>query len=91
MDQLYSALSFDSTTHDHLLDRQYYSGNLLMAALKFYLERRNYRAYIFAFAISAPLYIYIYIYIYFYQGFLSQTLLIHRTAAEGRESSFILL
>ena len=66
MDQLYSALSFDSTTHDHLLDRQYYSVNLLMAALKFYLERRNYRAYIFAFAISAPLYIYIYIYIYIF-------------------------
>ena len=68
MDQLYSALSFDSTTHDLLLDRQYYSGNLLMAALKFYFERRNYRAYIFVFAISAPLNIYIYTYIYFLSG-----------------------
>ena len=84
LDPLYSDLSFDSTTHDHLLDRQYYSVNLLMATLKFYLERRNYRAYIFVFAISAPLYIYI----FFYQGFLSQTLVIHRTAAEGRGSSF---
>ena len=34
-----------------------------MAALKFYLERRNYHAYIFVFAISAPLYIYIYIFL----------------------------
>ena len=84
LDPLYSDLSFDSTTHDHLLDRQYHSVNLLMATLKFYLERRNYRAYIFVFAISAPLYIYI----FFYQGFLSQTLVIHRTAAEGRGSSF---
>ena len=56
-------IKLDSTTHDHLLDRQYYSGNLLMAALKFYLERRNYHAYIFVFAISAPLYIYIYIFL----------------------------
>ena len=37
-----------------------------MATLKFYFERRNYRAYIFVFAISAPLFIYIYIYIYIY-------------------------
>ena len=35
-----------------------------MATLKFYFERRNYRAYIFVFAISAPLFIYIYIYIF---------------------------
>ena len=41
LDQLYSALSFYSNTHDHLPDRQYYSVHLLMAARKFYLKRRN--------------------------------------------------
>ena len=47
LDQLYSALSFHSTTHDHLPNRQYYLGHLLMAALKFHLKRRNCRANIF--------------------------------------------
>ena len=47
LDQLYSALSFYSNTHDHLPDRQNYSVHLLMDALKFYLKRRNCRAYIF--------------------------------------------
>ena len=47
LDQLYSALSFYSTKHDHLPDRQYYSGHVLMAALKFYLKPKNCPAYIF--------------------------------------------
>ena len=41
LDQLYSALSFYSTKHDHLPDRQYYSGHVLMAALKFTLNLKT--------------------------------------------------
>ena len=90
LEQLYSALSFYSTTHDHLPDRQYYSGHLLMAALKFYLKRRNCRAHIFFARYLFLPFLHDFIYIsFFYQGFLSQTLTIHRTTGEGRGSSFI--
>ena len=77
LDQLYSALSFHSNTHDHLPDRQYYSVHLLMAALKFYLKRRNCRAYIFfARHLFLPfLHDFIYIYIFSIRAFF-QTLTI---------------
>ena len=90
LDQLCIALSFCSTTHDHLPDRQCYSGHLLMAAIKFYLKRRNCRPYIFfaRYLLLPFLHDFMYIHL-FYQGFLSQTLTIHRTAGEGRRSSFI--
>ena len=70
LDQLYNALSFYSTTHDHLPNRQYYSGHLLIAALKFYLKRRNCHAYIFlARYLFLPfLHDFIYIYISFLSG-----------------------
>ena len=86
LDQLYSALSFYSTTHDHLPDRQYCSGHLLIAALKFYLKRRNFFIARYLFLPFLQDFIYIF---FFYQGFLSQTLTIHTTAGEGRGSSFI--
>ena len=71
LDQLYNALSFYSTTHDHLPNRQYYSGHLLIAALKFYLKRRNCHAYIFlARYLFLPfLHDFIYIYIFSVRAF----------------------
>ena len=68
LDQLYSALSFYSTTHDHLPGRQYYSGHLLMAALKFYLKLRNCRAYIFFARYLFLPFLHDFIYIFFLSG-----------------------
>ena len=68
LEQLYSALSFYSTTHDHLPDRQYYSGHLLMAALKFYLKRRNCRAHIFFARYLFLPFLHDFIYIFFLSG-----------------------
>ena len=68
LEQLYSALSFYSTTHDHLPDRQYYSGHLLMAALKFHLKLRNCRAYIFFARYLFLPFLHDFIYIFFLSG-----------------------